>query len=192
MLLLLCALSVSAQKNTGYHYTPNQKYISVQYFGLTFHPGGGAVNMVKNYPLKLDDKAYIVINVGVAASYDSDLSDKWFLRTEAAYYKDCAYTNAGYVHFGFRWKPVQWGRHSINGGIGPTFLAREDWHRFEGYKDTDIYGKHVWNGMQYRLIPFGGEFEYMYKINDKCDFRYSVIPGYPAVITSKFGFRWKL
>lgn len=192
-LLLACyAMSLTAQNNTKYKYTEHQKHFSIQYFGWSFHPGGGAVNMIKNYPLKLDAKATIVLNIGISMHYDYDLSEKWFLRAEAGFLKDCAYTNSGYLHYGFRWKPIQLGRHSINGGIGLTLMAREDWHRFEGYQDSDIYGKNVWKGMQYRFIPFGGEIEYMYKINDRMDFNYSVIPGYPAVLASKFGFRWRI
>jgi hypothetical protein len=169
------------------------KSLSVQFLGLTFHPGGGAVNMVKKYPLRMDKKATFVINLGFTVAYDYDISDKWFIRTMVGYFKDCAFMNAGFIHMGFRWKPIRIGRHSINGGLGPFLSVRKDWHPFDGYNDkSDFYGKRVWNGMQYRLFPFGGEIEYQYKINRKWDFQYSVVPGFPAVINSRFGFRMKL
>jgi hypothetical protein len=202
-LLLFFSISLTAQYSENYSshttkskatysFEPSRSHVSLQYFGWTFHPGGGAVNMVKNYPLKLDKKAFVVANIGLSASYDYDLSNKWFLRATATYLKDCAFQNSGYLHFGIRFKGIQFGKHSFNGGIGPTLAFRNDWHKFEGYKDSDMFGKHVWNGMQYFLVPYGGEVEYMYKINEKWDFQYSVIPGFPAIISSRIGFRMKL
>jgi hypothetical protein len=173
--------------------TPKKgKYFSVQFMGLTFHPGGGAVRMVKNYPLKFDEKAYLVLNVGATVAYDVDLSKKFFLRSSAGFFMDCAYLKSGFLHVGFRWNALQMGRHTINAGVGPTLMFREDWHRFEEYNDKDFFGKSVYNGWQYRFFPVGGEVEYLFKINDKWEFQYSVIPGYPAVITSKIGLRWKI
>jgi hypothetical protein len=168
------------------------KYFSVQFMGLTIHPGGGAVRMVENYPLKLDDKAYLVLNVGATVAYDVDLSKKFFLRSSAGFFMDCAYLKSGFLHIGFRWNALQIGRHTINAGVGPTLMFREDWHRFENYNDADFFGKRVYNGWQYRFFPVGGEVEYLYRISDKWQFQYSVIPGYPAVITSKIGLRYKI
>jgi hypothetical protein len=99
---------------------------------------------------------------------------------------------SGFLHVGFRWNALQMGRHTINAGVGPTLMFREDWHRFEEYSDKDFFGKAVYNGWQYRFFPVGGEVEYLFKINDKWEFQYSVIPGYPAVITSKIGLRWRI
>jgi hypothetical protein len=173
--------------------TPTKgKYFSVQFMGLTIHPGGGAVRMVQNYPLKFDEKAYFVLNVGATVAYDVDLSKKFFLRSSAGFFMDCAYLKSGFLHVGFRWNALQIGRHTINAGVGPTLMFREDWHRFETYNDADFFGKSVYNGWQYRFFPVGGEIEYLYKINDKWQFQYSVIPGYPAVITSKIGLRFKI
>lgn len=205
LLLVLSSVSMRAQEtsqeptlNTEFKATKvnyklaKNRYFSIQFMGITFHPGGGAAKMVKDYPLKLDDKAYIVLNLGAVANYDYELSRKFFLRSSAGFYMDCAFLKAGFVHVGLRFKGITLGRHSFNGGVGPVLSVREDWHRFEGYNDKDFYGDRVWNGMQYRLFPLGGELEYQYKINDNVAFQYSVIPGYPAVITSKFGLRFKL
>jgi hypothetical protein len=171
----------------------NKKSISLQFMGLTYHPGGGAVNMVKHYPFRLDNKATFVLNLGFSMAYDYDINDKWFLRGIVGYLKDCAFVDAGFIHIGFRWKPIRLGRHSINAGLGPFLSVREDWHQFEGYSDkSDFYGNRVWNGMQYRFFPFGGEIEYQYKISRKWCFQYSVVPGFPAVVNSRFGFRLKL
>ncbi len=190
--LLLCSvLSVAAQDVPTFKAKKNQ-YVGLQWLGWSFHPGGGAVNMVKNYPLKLDNKAYMVVNLGFVAKYDREISETVHLRASASYYKDCAFVDAGFIHLAAHWTPIKWGRHSLNIGAGPVFMFREDWHQFDGYRDTDLYGKRVWNGMQYRLFPLGGEVEYTYKINGKWEFQYSCIPAYPAVMTSMVGFRLKL
>lgn len=170
----------------------NNQYFSVQYMGLTFHPGGGAVKMISNYPLKFDKKAYFVLNIGLAANYDYELNKRFFLRGEASFYMDCAYKKAGYLHAALHVQTINLGKHRFNIGFGPVISVREDWHVFEDYKATDFYGERVWNGMQYRIFPLGGQIEYRYQINEDLEFQYSVIPGYPAVVTSKFGLRWKL
>lgn len=74
------------------------------------------------------------------------------------------------------------------------FLVREDWGKFERYRrGDDFFGDRVTkDGWQYRFFPVGGEVEYLFQINKKIQFQYSVVPGYPAVITSKFGLRIKL
>jgi hypothetical protein len=165
------------------------RHFSVQWLGWTYHPNGGS--MPQNNPWKLDPEAKFLLNPGVALSYDVYFKKHVFWRTAAGYYGDCALLNAGYLHFGFRWEALRFGRHSFNGGFGPTFFFRQDWHRFSDYKGDPIYGSRVWNGWQYRFIPVG-EVEYLFKINDRWQFQYSVVPGYPIVVNSKLGVRWLL
>lgn len=51
---------------------------SIQYLGLTFHPGGGTTPEI--YPLKLDRKAYLDLEIGVTANLDYSLGKYAFLR----------------------------------------------------------------------------------------------------------------
>jgi hypothetical protein len=99
---------------------------------------------------------------------------------------------AGYLHFGLRWEAFRFGRHSFSGSVGPALLFRRDWHRFSAYNTDPVFGDRVWNNWQYRLTPIIGEAEYIFQINDRLQFQYSVIPAYPAVVTSKMGVRWAL
>ena len=171
--------------------TPPTHYFSVQWLGWTLHPEGGGA-MPQNYPWKLDKKAAFVINPGIAVSYDWTWKKRFFWRAAAGYYGDCALLPAGYLHFGLQWKAFRFGRHSFNGGLGPALLFRKDWHRFSAYRTDPVYGDRVYKGWQYRLTPIIGEVEYMYQINDKLTFQYSVLPAYPAVIVSKMGVRWAI
>jgi hypothetical protein len=165
------------------------RHFSVQWLGWTLHPNGGS--LPQNNPWKLDPKATFLINPGVALSYDWQYNKNVFWRAAVGYYGDCALLHAGYLHIGFRWEALRFGRHSFNGGLGPTFFFRQDWHRFKDYKGDPIYNNRVWQGWQYRFIPVG-EVEYLFKINDRFQFQYSVVPGYPVVINSKMGIRWLL
>ena len=190
--LFLCSIfSLNAQITTT-KATKHPQHLSLQWFGLTIHPNGGSVFMRENYPLRLDAKAIFVVNVGVAASHDIDLSKRFFLRSQAGFLMDCAWQKSAYVHIGLHWTALTLGKHSINGGLGPMFIVREDWGQFATYRrGNDFFGNRVMNGWQYRFFPIGGEVEYLYQINDRLQFQYSVIPGYPAVITSKLGLRMK-
>jgi hypothetical protein len=164
-------------------------YLSVQYLGITFHPGGGTTPEV--YPLKFDRKAYVVVNVGAAASLDYSMGRNFFLRFTASRYKDCAFVTAGCFHLGPRVQH-RWGKSSINLGMGPIFSYREDWHQFAQYTTDDFYGERVRGKWQYRLFPCALELEYLHRINDRLEFQYSLIPGGALVFSSLVGVRYHL
>jgi hypothetical protein len=162
-------------------------YVSFQYLGLTFHPGGGTTPEI--YPLKLDKKAYLDLEIGVTANIDYTLGKYVFLRLTSSIYKDCAFVTAGCIHMGPRFQ-YKWGKNGVNLGIGPIFSFREDWHQFPEYTTDDFYGDRVYGRWQYRFFPAAVELEYLRKINDRMEFQYSIIPGAPLVITSLFGVRF--
>jgi hypothetical protein len=164
-------------------------YISFQYLGLTYHPDGGTTPEV--YPLKLDRKAYLVLDVGIAANLDYRLGKFIFLRFTSSLYKDCAFVTAGCFHMGPRLQ-YGWKKNLINLGVGPILSFREDWHQFKEYQTDDFYGDRVHGNWQYRFFFYAVELEYLRRINDHLDFQYSLIPGAPLVITSLFGIRFKL
>ena len=165
----------------------NTFYLSAQYLGFTFHPGEGG-----KYPLKIDEKAYWVFEVGGAINLDYYFKEKIFIRGSVAHYLDCAYVPAGYFHLGLRGTIFEKAKHQINGGLGPTLLYREDWYQFSEYKGDSFYGDRVNCKWQYRFIFYGGEFEYLYQLTDKIQLQFSRIPGIPIIVTSKFGLRMKL
>jgi hypothetical protein len=189
MILILEPFRVSAQEKDSPAANIPSWYLSVQYLGLTYHPDGG--NTPEIYPLKLDKKAFLVLDVGVVANVDYRLNNYSFLRFTSAMYKDCAFVTAGCLHFGPRLQ-YSWGSNSVNVGIGPIFSFREDWHRFKEYTDDEFYGNRVYNGWQYRFFPTAVEFEYLCRIDDSTELQYSLIPGAPLVITSLLGVRFGL
>ncbi len=185
---LLLPLTLAGQQASSLD-TPSPWYLSVQYLGLTYHPEGG--NTPEVYPLKLDRKAYLVLDVGAAGKLDYRLNRYAFVRVTAALYMDCAFVAAGCLHAGPRLEHA-WGDNSVNAGIGPIFSFRQDWHRFPQYVDDEFYGKRVFYGWQYRLYPVAMEFEYLRRINETTEFQWSVIPGGDLILTSLFGLRFQL
>ncbi len=164
-------------------------HASVQYIGITYHPDGGSTPEV--YPLKLDRKAFLVLDVGLVGKLDYQLNDYAFIRFTTALYMDCAFVAAGCLHFGPRLQ-YSWGDNQLNVGIGPIFSFRQDWHRFEQYQDDEFYGDRVFHGWQYRLFPTALEFEYLRRISDTMQLQWSLIPGAPLIITSLIGVRFAL
>ena len=162
-------------------------YLSFQYLGLTYHPGGGTTPEI--YPLKLDKNAYLDLEVGVTANLDYSLGKYAFIRLTSSIYKDCAFVTAGCLHIGPRLQ-YKWKKNGVNLGIGPIFSVREDWHQFPEYTTDDFYGDRVHGRWQYRFFPAAIELEYIRKINDRMEFQYSIVPGAPLVITSLFGVRF--
>ena len=187
--LLLCTPRLFAQPTDSDAVRSPAWHLSLQYLGLTYHPDGGTTPEV--YPLKFDRKAYLVLDVGVAANLDYRLTDYAFLRFTTSLYQDCAFVTAGCFHAGPRLQ-YSWGDNRINVGIGPILSFRQDWHRFREYLDDEFYGDRVYRGWQYRLFPSAIELEYLRRINDSMEFQYSIVPGAPLVITSMFGIRFRL
>lgn len=189
VILILFPTLVNAQKTDSTSSKDPRWYLSFQYLGLTYHPGGGTTPEI--YPLKLDKKAYLDLEIGIAANLDYTLSKHTFLRLTSSIYKDCAFVTAGCIHMGPRVQ-FKWKKSSVNLGIGPIFSFREDWHQFPEYTTDDFYGDRVHGRWQYRFFPAAVELEYIRKINDRLQFQYSIIPGAPLVITSVFGIRFWL
>ena len=106
------AIATAAGDNAAWH-------LSVQYLGLTWHPGGGGSPEV--YPLKCEKKGYLVPEVGAAGNIDRRLNRLFFLRFTVSLYKDCAFLTAGCLHAGPRIQYTR-GRNSLNLGIGPILL----------------------------------------------------------------------
>jgi hypothetical protein len=189
MIRIIWSECVSAQIIDSASVRISHWYLSLQYLGITYHPDGGTTPEV--YPLKLDEKAYVVVNVGLAANLDYSLGKYSFLRFTSTLYQDCAFVTAGCFHFGPRLQ-YGWKKSRINIGIGPILSFREDWHQFKEYQDDDFYGDRVNGQWQYRFFLYAIELEYLRRINDHVEFQYSLIPGAPLVFTSLFGFRFRL
>lgn len=172
--------------------TPSRFAIGANYYALTYHPGGGGAK----YPRELDKKAYWVVQVGAESNIDYYVLPWLLVRGAGSLFRDCADVWAGYAHLGFRlnWNPTS--RASFRIGIGPTLLWRESWLgkvvSFKGnpYTGDPFYGNpKSTDKYQSRWIIYGGNMEAEWKINRSLGLIYSLVPGFPFVITSSVGLR---
>lgn len=180
---------VSAQSGDVASNGHRRWHVSRQCLGLTYHPGGATTP--EAYPLKVDHRAFLVLDVGAAANLDCSVGDHAFLRFTTTLYKDCASVTAGCLHAGPR-LGYSWGRNSLNVGIGPILSLREDWHRFPEYQDDEFYGDRVYRGWQYRLFGSAAEVEYLRRVGGDTELQCSLIPGVSLVVTLMVALRWAL
>ncbi len=161
----------------------------LKYTGISFHPDGGEH---EGYPRKLDDAAFWVLLLGVEVDADWRPFRYLYIRGSTSFYKDCADVWAGYYHLGFRANYDFGDRVGVRIGIGPTYLWRQNWlHRVEGYHRDSFFGDSTGGDFQGRFIWYGGDAEIEWKATDRISLVYSVIPGWPEVIQSSVGFRYK-
>ncbi|GGK77205.1 hypothetical protein ACD591_20430 [Rufibacter glacialis] len=169
-----------------------KRNLNVKYFGLTVHPKGD--DNADLMPLNPDGKGYLVLNVGASVGYEHFLvPGKFSVKAIQALYADCAMRFAGFTHLGLRAVIFQAGRHSLNGGLGPTLVYRRNWSELDGYnKATSFFGGNPNDKWQSRMIWYAGEFEYNYRLSDRVDFSTSFVPGYPDIMSLSFGLRYWL
>jgi hypothetical protein len=169
------------------HGEPEHIALGANYYALTYHPGGGGAK----YPRQFDSKAYWVLQVGTEAYGDFYLKPWFLLRAAGALYKDCADVWAGFGHFGFRlqWIPVA--PVALRIGIGPSFLWRESWlNRVDRYRADAFFGRPKESDtFQSAWIWYGGNVEAEVKLGRGVGLLYSLVPGFPLVMTSSLGLR---
>ncbi|GHV76842.1 hypothetical protein AGMMS49942_16630 [Spirochaetia bacterium] len=176
----LSIINVSAQQFT----------IGLKLTGLSIHPKG-ALN-AHLMPYKLDKRAIFVINPGIVLSFEYFFyEDIASVKIEQAIYKDCCNQAAGFTHIGVRGRIFQIEKHSLNGGIGPTFIYRKNWYKLEGYNDAfDFFkGGDAKSDWQWRFIWWGGEFEYNYRLTETTELSFTIVPFIPELIELYFGTR---
>ncbi|MEO7427040.1 MAG: hypothetical protein ABI036_17765 [Fibrobacteria bacterium] len=185
------ALDWPAGKNAGGsgYLAPERFAAALKYTGLTYHPGGG--ENTEHYKRSLDANDYWVILVGFQGDADYKLHRFFYVRASASLYQDCAELWAGYYHLGFR---ANWDvndKISLRIGIGPTYLWRQNWFgRVKDYEKDSFFGAAKGGDFQGAFIWYGGDADVEWKAWDKLSLVYSVIPGYPEVITSSLGLRY--
>lgn len=159
---------------------------TIKYFGLSMHLKESPYPEI--FPHRLDRKGYLVLNIGGIAGYERFVvRDVLSIRVEQGIYTDCASAFAGFSHIGWRGLIFRKGRHSLNGGIGPTLVYRRDWNEIEGYEDDGYFNRS--GKWQYRFYWYGGEFEYNYKLKERLELSATLVPGIPELMSVGLGIR---
>ena len=166
--------------------------IGLKFMGLSFHPLSGKPN-AELMPNRLDEQAYFVLDFGALLTYEYFIvPDVLSVKFIQGLYADCAAQIAGVTSIGLRARIFQIGRHSLFGGIGPTWIYRHNWYRIPNYVDTKYYKGTPTDKWQYKFLWYGGEFEYKFAISSKLDFAAIFVPGYPDLMAFAVGVNYKL
>ena len=166
--------------------------IGLKFMGLSFHPLSGEPN-AELMPNRLDEQAYFVWDLGALLTYEYFIvPDVLSVKFIQGLYADCAAQFAGVTSIGLRARIFQIGRHSLFGGIGPTWIYRHNWFRLPNYVDTKYYKGTPTDKWQYKFLWYGGELEYKFAISSKLDFATIFVPGYPDLMAFAVGLNYKL
>ena len=166
--------------------------IGLKFMGLSFHPLSGKPN-AELMPNRLDKQAYFVLDLGALLSYEYFIvPDVLSVKFIQGLYADCAAQLAGVTSIGLRARIFQIGRHSLLGGIGPTWIYRHNWYHIPNYVDTKYYKGTPTDKWQYKFLWYGGELEYKFAISSKLDFATIFVPGYPDLMAFAVGVNYKL
>ncbi len=169
-----------------------QDNIGIKFFGLSIHPKGERQNALL-MPNKLDKNGYLVMNFGAELMVEKFVfRDIISVKEVQALYADCAQRLGGFSHIGVRGRILKIGRHSLSGGIGPTFVFRRNWLELPGYVNPDRFKGGMGEKYQYLFLWYGGEFEYKYAISERVEATCSFVPGYPDLMSLALGVSVKI
>mgnify|MGYP001080124088 CR=1 FL=1 len=169
-----------------------QEAFTIKYYGLSIHPGGDPTAHLQ--PFRLDDEAKYVMNFGGFVGYEKFIyEDLVSLKVIQGLMADCSAGLASVSHVGIRGRIFDTKKHRLYLGIGPTLLVRDSWNRFgdkytsSGYLNE--YTSRTLGELQWKLVPYGFEFEYDYKISLKDHLSISITPAPPLALLTSIG--WK-
>ncbi|WP_240773244.1 hypothetical protein [Pontibacter sp. SGAir0037] len=186
LLVILCLCSAAEQVLAQQEELIYKNAFTVKMFGLSVHLKQSPYPEI--FPNRVDDNGVLVANYGAIVGYDRFFKrDVMSIRVEQGLYGDCAASLAGFTHIGWRGQIFKKGKHSLNGGIGPTLVYRRDWNRLEGYRDDGYFRRR--GDWQYKFYWYGGEFEYNYKVSAQNDLSVNLVPGLPELISFGVGIR---
>jgi hypothetical protein len=148
---------------------------NLKYMGLTVHTFASHWE----YDFALDDKGYVVAQIGIEMDGDFYLNNYFLLRATTGLYKDCFNLWAGGFHLGFRGNLPVGERWEFRIGIGPTVIWRENWWtHVNNYGGSAFYGSKRQTGdLETAFLWWGGNSEIEYRFSQKNAMVLTVIPG---------------
>lgn len=173
-------------------YGQSQNNLSMEFVGLTIHPAGDPTAHLQ--PNKLDEDARFVINYGGVLSYEHFIiGDVFAVKGLQAVLADCSAGWASITQIAIKGMVIRQPRHRLGLSIGPAFMMRESWNRFEDYESSGYLNEAnspLFGPVQYKFFPFAAEIEYDVKVGRKTDLTFSIVPGIPMAFTFGFGLKY--
>src|SRR5687768_6949257 len=140
----------------------SQNSLSAEFVGFTIHPAGDPTAHLQ--PNKLDKEARFVVNYGTVITYEHFIiGDVLAVKGLQAIAADCSAGWASITHLALKGMVIRKPKHRLGVGIGPAFLVRESWHRFEDYEPSGFLhegNSKLLGPVQYKFFPFAAEIEY--------------------------------
>jgi hypothetical protein len=181
ILNLLCGITILAQSN-----------LSAEFVGFTIHPAGDPTAHLQ--PNKLDQNARFVMNYGGVLTYEKYLvSDIFAVRVLEAVFADCSAGWASITQVAIKGVVLRTPKHRLGVSLGPGFMVRESWTRFEDYKSSGFLNEgnsKLLGPVQYKFFPVACELEYEYSLTNRCDLAFSITPALPMAMTIGAGFKF--
>ncbi len=135
----------------------------------------------------------VFLHIGAELDQDYYITDQVMLRGAVGIYEDSYRLFAGFVHFGVRVEALKFHNMRIRVGLGPTFIFRENWWNHKpGYDGSTFFGKNRRSGAwETALIWYGGDIELEWVTSPNSSLLLTIVPGYPVVINTSLGIRWR-
>ncbi len=171
-------------------------YLGFEILHYTHHFSKNSIELVQQYPRKLDPDGVNIITPGLEVYLDQEIFYEnvpiKFLRWTYAYYLDSMNLKAGYFHFGPRVSYILTNKFNLFFGLGPTFYFRESWNRFDKYRDDGFFQESdsFMRDYQFKIL-LAGDIDFQYFYSDEIQFVWSIIPGLPDIVSNATGFRIK-
>lgn len=122
-------------------------------------------------------------NIGGLVKYEKYIwEDILAFNLAQAVFSDCSAGLASISSIGFQLLIKEKNKHRFYIDIGSTLFIREDWNRFEDYKDNGGYRRMSYadKSWQYGFYPVSAMFEYDFDISDKVTYNAGIAP-YPVI-----------
>jgi hypothetical protein len=101
-----------------------QDQLGVYFCGMTIQLGDKNAALM---PLKLDERALFVINVGGAVQYRKQLFGRWSVDVEQTFQADCAFKASWGSGISIAYDLIKSTEHQFVFALGPGFFFRKNW-----------------------------------------------------------------
>jgi hypothetical protein len=172
--------------------TFSQSSLSAEFVGLTIHPTGDA--MAEFQPNRLDKYARFVMNYGAGVTFEKYfVTNVLAVRGLQVVAADCSAGWVSITQVAIKGIVINNPKHRLGLAMGPAFLFRESWNRFEGYTSSGFMKEgysNFFGEIQYKFFPLVAELEYDYSFSKRFDLSISMTPALPMAMTFAAGFKY--
>lgn len=135
-----------------------QNELGVYFCGVTMHLLGDKNAALM--PLKLDEKALFVVNVGGAIQYRKYFYKRFSVDVEQTFQADCAFKASLGTGISIGYDFIKSPKHQLIFALGPGIFFRKSWFVLDGYipvEELNVSANKKW---EYLFVPVVPHFEY--------------------------------